>query len=514
MHHIHWLDLLVVVCYIGAVLGIGIRMARRQTDTEQYFVAKRSIPAWAMGMSMFATLITSISFIAYPGNAYAGNWAELVAGFMALGALVVVGLVVVPFFRHAVGMSAYEYFERRLGYSMRVYASFIFALGHLLKMGFIFYLVSLTIQSITGWNIFAVIAGVGIVTVCYTYVGGLEAVIWADVVQGFILWAGIFGILGRLLLFTPGGPGAILHYAWASHKINFGSGDFDFTQKGVLVMLFYGFFFYLQKYTADQTIVQRYLVAKTDREAIRGVALGASLCIPVWALFLLIGTLTWSYYRITGEPLPATLTKTDEVFPYFLATHIPSGLFGIILASLFSSAMGGISSDLNCLAVVGVEDYYRKLRPNAPDRQRLAMGKVFVALAGFTCVLIAITIAHASGAALPLYFTVTSVFAGGLFGLFFLAFMSTRVNTTCAWIGVAASLLFSLYATLTSGKDHLLELGTWDFAWHSVMIGTIGHVVVIVVGYAASYFVKNRGTVDRRMTLWGWLEHRRNQVAL
>src|SRR5204863_4842552 len=124
-----------------------------------------------------------ITFIAYPGNAYAGNWAELIPGFMVIIVLVLVGFVIIPFFRHAVRMSAYEYFGKRFGTSARLYSSFAFAMGHFSKMGFVFYLLGLTISSMTGWNIYYVISAVGIVTVFYTFIGGLDAVIWADVIQ-------------------------------------------------------------------------------------------------------------------------------------------------------------------------------------------------------------------------------------------------------------------------------------------------------------------------------------------
>jgi SSS family solute:Na+ symporter len=509
MVHIRSLDLAVIAIYMLGMLVMGLRFARRQTDTESYFVAKRSIPSWAMGVSMFATLISSITFIAYPGGAYAGNWAELTSGFMVVIVLVIVGAAIIPFFRHVVGMSAYEYFQRRFSYSVRAYSAFAFAIGTFSKMGFVFYLVGLTVSSITGWDMSTVILVGGIVTVLYTYLGGLEAVIWTDVVQGAILFVGLVISLAYLLFLPPGGPGAAFHEAWSNHKISLGSFDFDFSKKGFWVLSFYGLFWYLQKYTADQTIVQRYLVAKTDRDAIKGVGLGAVLCVPVWAMFLLVGSLTWAYYRLSGEVLPANLTKADQIYPHFLTTHVPAGLAGVIMASLFAAAMSTISSDLNCLAVIGVEDFYVRARKQTTDRERLVAGKILVAVAGLTCTVVALLLATTAGAALSLYFSVTSIVAGGLFGVFFLAFMTTRANAPGVWAGILACLVFTGYATLTSGKTKMLDLGTWNYGWHDVMIATLGHVIVIVVGYAASFLFPNAARGDRRMTLWGWLERRR-----
>lgn len=509
MNSLRWLDLAVIIVYMLAMLGVGRWFARRQTSTEAYFVAKRSIPHWAMGVSIYATLITSITFIAYPGSAYAGNWAELVPGFMVVGVLMLVGLVIIPFFRHAVGMSVYEYFEKRFGYGVRAYSAFAFAMGHFSKMGFVFYTLALTVTSMTGWNVYLVMILTGAVTIYYTVIGGLEAVIWTDVIQGFIKVIGIFVCLGWLFTNMPGGIGAAFDLAAEKNKFALGSLHWDLTSKtSFWVLSLYGFFWYLQKYTADQTLVQRYLVAKTDRDALKGVALGALLCIPAWALFMLIGTLVWAFYQLSQEPLPATITKADQIFPHFLSTKIPAGLAGLFMASLFSAAMSMLSSDLNCLSLVGVEDYYRRFRPQADDQRRLAVGKIIIGICGTLAVLVAVVIAWKSERVLSFYFTVSSIVAGGLAGLFLLAFLSARANRAGAWCGIAACLLFTTYATLTSGKDRALDLGALNFPWAGVMIGVVGHVVLLVVGWLASQaFAKpDEAAANRALTLWGWRE--------
>src|ERR1700730_2073709 len=191
MTSFRWLGLAGIVVYMAGLVSLGLRFSLRQTSTELYFVAKRSIPGWAMGVSLLATLISSVTFIAYPGSAYAGDWSNLVPGLTVVPVLLVTVFVVVPFFRHVVGMSAYEYFGRRFGYGARVYASIAYALGHFSKMGFVFYLLALTVSSMTGWNTDRVILLVGAITVAYTLIGGIEAVIWADVMQGLVLWLGM-----------------------------------------------------------------------------------------------------------------------------------------------------------------------------------------------------------------------------------------------------------------------------------------------------------------------------------
>jgi SSS family solute:Na+ symporter len=510
MNSLRWLDLAVIVVYLGAMVGMGLLFARRQTSTEAYFVAKRSIPSWAMGISIYAALISSITFIAYPGSAYAGNWNELVPGFMVVGVLLLVGMVLIPFYRQAVKMSAYEYFGKRFGYNVRAYSALAFTAGHFSKMGFVIYTLALTITAMTGWNIYLVMLLTGVVTVFYTVVGGLEAVIWTDVIQGFIKCIGMLVCLGFLFYLMPGGPGAAFHLAWQQGKFSLGSFDLNFAQRSSLwVMMLYGFFWYLQKYTADQTLVQRYLVAKSDREALKGVALGALLCVPAWALFMLIGTLLWAYYHLSGEALPASIDKADKIFPYFLSTRIPAGLAGLFMASLLSAAMSMLSSDLNCLSVVGVEDYYRKLRPAASDRQRLVAGKLIVAACGTVAVLVAFVIAMYSESALSFYYMVTSIIAAGLAGLFLLAFLCPRANRQGAYVGIVACLAFTTWATLSSGKEPAWSLGDYGFGWHPVMIGVLAHVVLLGTGWLASYFFAAPPADERAMTLWGWLEQRK-----
>ena len=500
------LDLVVIALYMGAMLLVGLRFSRRQTTTEEYFVAKRSIPSWAMGVSIYAAIISSITFISYPGSAFIGDWHEMVPGFMVVGVLMVTGTVLIPFFRHAVGMSAYEYFERRFGYGVRAYSALAFAAGHFSKMGFVFFNLALTITAMTHFNIYAVIAITGIVTILYTLIGGMEAVIWTDVIQGFIKCIGVFVCLGFLIHLIPGGLSAALKLANEHGKLSLGSFGTDLSNKNNFwVMSLYGSFFYLQKYAADQTLVQRYLVAKSDREALKGVALGALLCVPAWALFMLIGTLLWAYYQLSGEVLPSNVNVAEKIFPHFLSTRVPAGLAGLFMAALFSAAMSMLSSDLNCLSVVGVEDFYRRINKNSSDSTRLLAGKLIVALCGCISILTAIWIAWKSDRALSFYFTVTSIIAGGLAGLFLLAFLSPRANAGGAWIGIVCCLLFTTWATLTLGKTPIVNFGTWNYQYPALLIGVIGHLVLLIAGFFGSFLFPPPPPEMRRMTLWGWM---------
>lgn len=504
-----WLDSGVVLAYLTAMAAVGWRLARRQTSTEAYFVARRSVPHWAMGLSVFATLISSITFIAYPGSGYAGNWSELVPGFMVLIVLALVGGVVIPFYREAVGVSAYEYFGQRFGYGARAYAGLAFIAGHFSKMGFVLYLMALTASSVTGWNLYLLLLLIGLVTLFYTWLGGLEAVIWTDVVQGVLMWLGALVVLGLLLEQIPGGVSAALAHAAAADKFQLGRWNFDPADRtSFWVMSLYGFFWYLQKYGADQTVVQRYLVARSHREAFRGVALGALLCLPIWALFMFLGTLLWSYYELGGAPLPEAVKdaqgriKADAVFPHFLATQVPGGLAGLFLAALLGAGMSTLSSDLNCLAAVGVQDYYRRLRSGASDGERLRVGRWLVLGCGVLATAIAALIAWRGERVLAFYYAVTSIVSGGLAGLFLLAFLSRRANGRGVWVGIGANLGFTAWAVLTSGQEPWLDLGRYNYPWSGVMIGVIGHGIVLGVGYVASLCFPREPA--RGWTVWDW----------
>jgi SSS family solute:Na+ symporter len=504
------LDLIVVIAYMASMVCMGIYFSRRQTSTEAYFLAKRSIPSWAMGISLFATLITSVTYIAYPGSAYAKDWGNLVPGFMILVVLMLVGAVIVPFYREAVGMSAYEYFGKRFGKVARLYSSLAFALAHFSKMGFIFYLLALVVSSMTGWPLNQVIIWVGAVTIFYSLIGGIEAVIWTEVIQGVLKSTGAIICLAWLFVKMPGGPSAGFRLAWDNGKFSLGSLSLDFTQPTIIVLILYGFFWYMQKYVADQTVVQRYLVAKSHRDALKGISLGAFLCVPVWALFMLVGTMLWSFFRLTGDKLPSHITKADQVFPHFLSTYIPEGLAGLFIAALMAAAMSGLASDLNCLAVVCVEDFYGFFKSGTSDQKRLKLAKVIVGAAGMLAVATGLLLAHSQGTMLNMWFTVSSIVSGGLAGLFLLAFLSKRANRQGLYVGITACIVFTGYATLTLGSKPVMDLGRFNFRLHEFMIGVIGHLIILIVGYVASLFFPScTSAAEGDLTLWGWLRKRK-----
>ncbi len=512
---LHWVDWLVIIASLMVSLYIGVYFAKRQKDTKKYFAASGNIPAWAVGMSILATLISSITFLAYPGEGFSSNWIRLVQGLMVPLVLVFLVWFIVPLYRKVIGISAYEYFEKRFGFFARIYGSLGFALAHFSKMGTVFFLLSLAIGNMMGISTLSVIIIVGIAVIIITVLGGIEAVIWLDVIQGFMLIGG--GIIALLvLLFTPeGGPSEVWSTAMDAGRIGFGPFDWDFVNLTFWVMAINGIFYAIQKYGTDQTIVQRYLTAKSDKSAIRAALMGVLLSVPVWALFMFIGTALFSYYQITPAVLPEG-TRPDSVFPFFIMSELPIGITGLILSALIAAAISSLDSDLNCLSAVGVEDYYKRFRPNSTDAQQLKVGKILVVLSGVGAILVAMIYLFAGNkGVLGIIFTLYAIFSGGIAGMFLLGLFSRRANKQGLYVGIAASVLFTGWAVLTStplGADNviLLDMGDLNYSHHKYMLGVYSHIILFFVAYIASYFFKNT-PVDENLTIYGWLK-KKNEI--
>lgn len=219
---LHWIDATILAVSILIAVIVGIYFSKKQKSTDAYFAASGNVPAWAVGMSMFATIISSVTFLAYPGAAYGGNWILLVQGLMV--PIILVGLIgtIVPLYRKVIKLSTYEYFERRFGVFARFYSSVAFILENFSKMGAVLYLMGLAMAMFTGgMDINTIIILVGVVIIVLTYLGGMEAIIWMDVVQGFLLIGG--GLITIIMLFclTDGGPATIFSVAAEYDKIDF-----------------------------------------------------------------------------------------------------------------------------------------------------------------------------------------------------------------------------------------------------------------------------------------------------
>jgi SSS family solute:Na+ symporter len=517
MPKLHWVDYVVVAVYLGFIAVLGSSFARRQKSTDRYYTGGRNIPTWAIGLSMLATLISSVTFLAYPGEGYAeSSWIRLVQGLMVPLVLLCLIWFIVPMFRKVIGISTYEYFEKRFGLIPRIYTSLSFSLMHFAKMGTVFYLMALAVGTMMGvatpMGLTYLIIILGVLVVVYTLLGGIEAVIWCDVIQGIVLMAaGVMVVL--TLFFKGGGPIEMVSTAWNAGKIDFTPLDpplkWEFVRLGFWVMAINGIFYAIQKYGTDQTIIQRYLTAGSDKKAIRASLMGILLCVPVWTLFMFIGTMLWVYYQKVEIPagvLEWIGDKPERVFVYYVNSEFPIGIVGVVLAGLCAAALSSLDSDLNCLSAVVVEDYYGRFGKNRTDKQKLMCGRVVIAVCGLYAILVASWYVRVQDAqsVLSIIFGLYAILSGGIAGLFVLAFFTKRTNLKGIYVGMIACILFSAWAVLTGeplvGDESVLNLNSLfgleegqfslNFPHHHYMIGVYSHIVLCVFGYVGSFFFK------------------------
>jgi solute:Na+ symporter, SSS family len=505
----------IITIVIMITLYMGLRYAKNQTSTHTFFSARGRVPSWAIGISLLATLISSVTFLGYPSEGYTSNWILLVQGLMVPVVLLVSIWFIVPMYRKVIGLSTYEYFEKRFGSFARYYSSIAFVLRQFSGMGTVLYLLAVALSSMTGANTFLVIACTGAVIITINLLGGLEAVIWLDVFQGFMLF--LSGVICLVLIFfaVDGGAKQVWHIAQTHHRTGFGPYTMDFKNLTFIVVAINGLFYGIQKYGTDQTVVQRYLTAKTDKGAIGASLLGILLTVPIWALFMFIGTALFAYY--TQEPLPPTI-NANSVFPYFIMSELPTGVVGFVLAAMISAAICSLSADLNSLAAVGVEDYYKKIKPGKSDRTYLKSSRWMVVFSGIMTIALGFVYAYlGSEGILGVIFTLYAIFSGGIVGIFLLGLFSARANEKGVNIAIITCILFTAYALLTSmeigtgpQKHILLDLGEYNFTHHKLMLGVYSHIVVIVVGYVASLFFP-KPAINENLLYSGWLRVRREE---
>lgn len=501
------IDYVIILGSLSVSLYVGFYFSRNQKSTQKYFTADGNIPSWAIGMSILATLISSVTFLAYPGEGYSNNWILLVQGLMVPIVLLVLIWGIVPLYRNVIGISAYEYFEKRFGYPARIYASLGFILAHFSKMGTVFYLLGLAISSLLGIDTLTTIWLLGILVIVITLLGGIEAVIWLDVIQGFLLIVGGLLALAILLFRSEGGPSAVWNIASENGRIGFGSFDLDFANLTFWVMAINGIFYAIQKYGTDQTVVQRYLTARSNREGIKASLIGVLLSVPVWALFMFIGTALFAYYQLTPNAVLPPDLASDAVFPYFIINELPVGLTGLVISALIAAAVSSLDSDLICLSAVVTEDFYIKLsKKEIPDQQKLWFGKVIVIISGLLAIVVATIYTNLGGeGALGIVFGLYAIFSGGIAGMFLLGLFSRRANKEGLYIGILACIIFTGYAVLSSQKINgnlILDLGEWNFRHHKYMLGVYSHIILFGIGLLASFLFKKQD-LPENLTYYG-----------
>ncbi|MBN2580466.1 MAG: sodium:solute symporter [Pirellulales bacterium] len=477
------LDLLILIVYFLGTTALGCWFVRKSRSTEGFMAARRALPGWAVGLSIFGTFLSSISFLALPGKAFADNWSPFVFSLsLPLAAWVAVRYFV-PFYRAAGEISAYTHLERRFGAWARTYAVLCYVLTQVARMGAIMYLVALAVAPLIGWSVPAVILLTGALVTVYTMLGGIEAVVWTDVIQSIVLIGGAIVCAAFVLLAMPGGPGQLFRIAAADHKFSLGGFGPSLAQGTFWVVLLYGLTINLQNFGIDQNYVQRYLVAKSDRAAARSVWLGALLYLPVSAVFFFIGTGLFAFYQARPELLPATvdpLKQPDRVFPYFIVSQLPVGLTGLLIAALFAAAQSTLSSSLNGTATLVLCDVYRRyVNPRAGERESLRILYLASLLFGILGTGIALAMMRAASA-LDAWWNLAGIFSGGMLGLFLLGLISRRAGNPAALTGVILGILVIAWMSLSP---------QWTGPWaglrspfHHLMVAVVGTLTILLAG--------------------------------
>lgn len=470
------IDLTVIVLYLASVVGLGCWFARRSSSPEQFMAAGRSLPGWVVGLSIFGTYVSSISFLANPGKSYADNWNPFVFGLSLPIAAWIATRWFVPFYRRAGEVSAYNHLEKRFGPWARTYAVVCYLLTQFARMGTIMYLVALALAPLTGWDVRTIILITGVLVTLYTLLGGIEAVIWTDAMQSVVLTAGILVSCGVLLAGMPEGPQQVFTIAAAHDKFSLGSLGASLVEPTVWVVLVYGLFINLQNFGIDQSYVQRYIAARSDRDATRSVWLGALLYVPISALLFFVGTALFAFYTAQPELLPTGPDgplKADAVFPHFIVAQLPVGMTGLLIAAVLAAAMSSVDSSLNCSATLILEDVYKRyFRPQAGERESMRVLYATTVLWGVIGTGAALAMIRV-GSALDAWWQMAGIFSGGMLGLFLLGLLSRRAGNPAAATGVILGVLVILWMSLS-------PLEQWPERWSHLRYGLHGFLTIVV----------------------------------
>ncbi|AHF16871.1 sodium:solute symporter [Niabella soli] len=511
MKHIPLLDLIIILLYLAAMVWIGFYFSKKNKSADQFTKASGRIPGWAIGLSIYATFLSSNTFLGVPGKAFGSNWNAFVFSISMPFAAIFAAKYFVPFYRSTGEVSAYTHFEKRFGPWARTYAVVCFVLTQFARMGSVFFGMALSLQALLGFSMASIMVVMGICIIIYTVMGGMEAVIWTEVVQGILKTLGALLILYLILREIPGGIEKVVAIGKAHHKFSLGDASFDLTKSGFWVILLYGFFINLNNFGMDQNYVQRYHTASNSREAKKSVWLCVAMYVPASLLFFIIGTALFAYYQqhpeLTTEitrmvaterlgsgaspsainTLAASLQPADygdKVMPHFMVYKIPQVFLGLIIAAILSAGMSTISSGMNACATVFTKDIYKRyFDPAAEGKKELKIlywGTVIFGLIGLGTGLAMLGIKSV----LDVWWELSGIFSGGMLGLFLLGLISKRTTGGQAAIAVIAGVLVILWFTFSSKIPPAyayLKIGL-----HINMVIVVGTLTIFGVGWLLS----------------------------
>ncbi|HEV7382663.1 MAG TPA: sodium:solute symporter [Dyadobacter sp.] len=517
------IDLAIVIAYLVAMVAVGVFFSRKNTTADQFTKASGKIPGWAIGISIYATFLSSNTFLGVPGKAYGSNWNSFVFSLSMPLAAWIATKYFIPFYRSTGEVSAYTHLEHRFGAWARTYAVICFLLTQLARMGSIFFGIALSLQALTGYPMSTIMIVVGVCIVLYTVMGGMEAVIWTEVVQGVIKTVGAVVILYLVISGMDGGVSRIVDIGSADNKFSLGTFSPDFIQSSFWVVLLYGFFMNLNNFGMDQNYVQRYHTTSSVKEAASSIWLCVYLYLPVSLLFFVLGSCLYAYYQSSPDLLNAvrmqaaterlpqgtaaaiqqlanTLTPAeygDKVMPHFMVTKVPVGLLGLIVAAIMSAAMSTISSGMNASATVfSVDIYQRYVKPDLTAKESMRL--LYIATTAFGLLGMVTGIAMIGvKSVLDIWWLLSGIFAGGMLGLFLLGMISKTTRNTEALTATIIGIIVIVWMTFSPKLSN--EYAYLRNPLHQNMIMVVGTLTIFLVGMLLTRLKGKKGVTSEVM---------------
>lgn len=457
--HFGWINWTVLAVYLLGMLGLGILFMRRESGTEDFFRGGGRIPWWAAGMSIYATMLSAITYMAIPAKSFATDWTY----YPMLVTILIVSFPVIkyylPYFRKLTVASAYEYLEVRFNLATRLMASGIFIIFMLARMALVLYLPSLALSAVTGIDISLCIALMGLVTIIYCTMGGVEAVVWGDVIQGFILVGGAIFSAIYLIGNTTGGPAGFMQIALDNDKLRLFDWSLSWQSATFWVVILGGLANNLISYTSDQTVIQRYMTTKNEKSAAKGILLNGVMSVFISVAFYLIGTGLYTFYKTHPTALDVTMQKGDAIFPFFMMSQMPAGIAGLLIAAIFAATMSTISSSINSVSTAFCVDFCQRFNPQIKDTKLLKLARMICVVSGLIGVSIALFMVTWDIMSLFDYFNaILGLLTSGLGALFLMGVFFPSIKGKAALVGFISGVL-SVFAIVTFTQVHFLLYG-------------------------------------------------------
>jgi len=476
------LNFICLISYLAAMVIIGIYFARRNKSTDDFFRGGQRVSWWASGLSIFATMLSSITFVAMPAKVFASDWTFFIINMMAIAVAPFVIYFILPFYRRIDATSAYEYLEKRFNVSVRLFASVSFVMFHVGRMAIVLFLPALALTAITPLSVPQCILLMGVLSVIYCTMGGLEAVIWTEAMQAIVLLGGALLSLCIIVLQIPGGIENTLSLAIADNKFHFINWDFStssYMTDAFWVLVIGGIGQNLVPYVSDQAVVQRYFSVPDMKSAKKSIWTNAITVFPATLLFFGLGTALFVFYKTHPDCIDPTF-QNDAIFPLFISRELPIGIAGIVVAGIFAAAQSTIATSMHSISTVIVTDVFKRFSILSNDRAYLNLARICTLFFGISGMLLAVLFAKADIKSLwESFMSVLGLFGGSMCGLFLLGIFTKRVGGSAAIIGA-----FVGVATLFVVQKYT--------ATSILLYATIGIVICVISGFILSLAIPQK----------------------